>query len=383
MSQHSAERRLPASLRSVVLVGIAFVAFFAILQIAEISLGPIPMVMTRQAGPGGESPPKTSFAHRAIVGVGAESSYAKIREMIAAECRLAGESPTALHWRAQLDAKASTVEADEEEVEVAALRKKNADRSAPEKCRFLFFDFGANIGDSLGKFISAGIPSCQGGERPSSPISATASRQSFAGRTPDSNSLVGWSAHVLSNATWDFREEKEGNNHHRRRRGLHPENYCYVGVEGNPVFTSRLLRLQDSLMEKEDGNDLDHLVLPPPVQSVRFYTETVGASADGPVAFYLDTKNAKVNYWGSSLIASHIDVKPEGKVTVDGVTLTTLLRRHVDTKSGGGHIMIKMDIEGGEYALLNEASDSGIFCDLTQNGFRVDVLIEFHSQVRC
>jgi hypothetical protein len=122
---------------------------------------------------------------------------------------------------------------------------------------------------------------------------------------------------------------------------------------------------------ERDGSD--HLVLPPPVRSASFYTETVGSPADGPVTFYLDTKNAAVNYWGSSLISSHRDVEPGGGVTVQGVTLTSLLRRHVDTSRSPGHVMIKMDIEGAEYALLNEASDSGILCELTEKGFLLDM----------
>jgi hypothetical protein len=243
------------------------------------------------------------------------------------------------------------------------------------------------VGDSLGKFVSAGIPSC-GGERYLEPDRASGS---LAGHTAATNELVRWAERVLSDAGSEPRGEG------RRPRALHPEDYCYFGVEGNPAFTKRLKRLQELLMHGDgDGDDSysDPLGLPPPVRSARFYTETVGAGADGPVTFYLDTVNEGANYWGSSLLATHRDIQHQSEpgekgggprgTTVQGITLTSLLRRHVDAGAeGGGHVIIKMDVEGAEFAILNEASDSGILCELKEKGFRIDALVEFHSEVRC
>lgn len=43
--------------------------------------------------------------------------------------------------------------------------------------------------------------------------------------------------------------------------------------------------------------------------------------------------------------------------------------------------MIKMDIEGAEYKLLNEAYDSNALCECAQHGVRVDLRVEIHPKV--
>jgi hypothetical protein len=40
-----------------------------------------------------------------------------------------------------------------------------------------------------------------------------------------------------------------------------------------------------------------------------------------------------------------------------------------------------MDIEGAEYALLNEAFDSGALCNTTARAVRVDIIVEVHGEV--
>lgn len=126
---------------------------------------------------------------------------------------------------------------------------------------------------------------------------------------------------------------------------------------------------------------------PRPVRYAHFFTETVGAGVDGPAVLYLDTINADNNFWGSSMIANHWDVAKsatgDGKLVeahVDGLTLTTLLKQAARMEPGA-HIIIKCDIEGAEYALLNEAFDSGILCEYAENAVRIDMLIEIHPAV--
>ena len=43
--------------------------------------------------------------------------------------------------------------------------------------------------------------------------------------------------------------------------------------------------------------------------------------------------------------------------------------------------MIKMDIEGAEYKLLNEAYDSNALCECAQHGVRIDLRVEIHPKV--
>ncbi len=160
--------------------------------------------------------------------------------------------------------------------------------------------------------------------------------------------------------------------------GYAPEDYCYYGIEGNPVFTERLLALEHRVRN----------TTPRPVRYAQFLTDTVTAGADGPTVLYLDTINKRFNYWGSSILSGHKDVvqsaaRTENKTAVEapvqGWTLSTLLdkttmgRDNETTK----HVFIKMDIEGGEFVVLNEAVET--LCDYATKGVLVDLLAEIHS----
>jgi len=90
-------------------------------------------------------------------------------------------------------------------------------------------------------------------------------------------------------------------------------------------------------------------------------------------------------------------------VQVRGVTLTTLLNRVLrgfgandngaattstgrDGRGGGGgsggHLILKIDIEGGEYSVLKEALESKLLCEYAaRRGNRVDLAVEFHKWV--
>jgi hypothetical protein len=159
----------------------------------------------------------------------------------------------------------------------------------------------------------------------------------------------------------------------------HPEEYCYYGVEGNPHFTQRLQALEERM-----NNATPRLL-----QRAHFLTETVGAGHDGPTVLYLDTINTKQNFWGSSLLAGHRDVqrsanaKGHGEASqvvqapVQGITLSSLLQQAV-LKQAGAHVLIKMDIEGGEYYVLEEAFQSGELCAYAQSGVQIHLIVETH-----
>ena len=59
------------------------------------------------------------------------------------------------------------------------------------------------------------------------------------------------------------------------------------------------------------------------------------------------------------------------------IALTTLLRKTVSPQ--GHHVMLKIDIEGGEYQLLEEAVNSTILCELRDQGVTADMALEGHS----
>jgi hypothetical protein len=164
-----------------------------------------------------------------------------------------------------------------------------------------------------------------------------------------------------------------------------PEDYCYYGIEGNPHFTDRLQKIEDFVMAMR----------PRPVQHMHFFTESVGAGEDGMTKLYLDTVNTKENFWGSSIFKDHQDVKRSANggnvesvaTPVMGYTIGTLMRktlRAFDPNASsedkkGGHLVLKVDIEGGEYPLLHQAVQEGTLCEFVKMGNKADLYIEFHS----
>jgi hypothetical protein len=256
-----------------------------------------------------------------------------------------------------------------------------ADELPIEPCKFTFLDFGANVGDSLGKLIDTGIDSCLEKEivAPRFDIVHSGTIRQVRPRGARINKLTRWARQVMDATSAQISRQNDP---------LQPEDYCYYGVEGNPVFTKRLKSLEEGIMRTD----------PRPVRSAHFFTETIGAGEDGTSVLYLDTINNRENFWGSSIYASHWDVKASaekqqatfGKIEsevvkpieapVTAVTLTTLLPQ-VALKKAGSHVIIKCDIEGAEYLLFNEAFDSGILCDYVDAAVRLDILIETHGEV--
>ncbi len=212
-------------------------------------------------------------------------------------------------------------------------------------------------GDSLGKFIDAGFPfDCPALEK-------TQSRAKYS----IEDGIVALSDGGVTDLSDFVRARLE-------QQSLDPEDYCYVGVEGNPVFTSTLQELEARVMG----------TIPKPIHAAHFYTETVAAGTDGPTVLYLDTVNEDHNFWGSSLVRTHTDVQKSAadngdspiEAKVMGVTLSTLLKRSLK-RERGAHVIIKIDIEGGEYRVMNEAIDT--LCDYKSSGVQIDLILETHS----
>jgi hypothetical protein len=234
-----------------------------------------------------------------------------------------------------------------------------------EPCRFTFLDFGANVGDSMGKLVDAGIPPCSKKGILAPRIDLEHGFLQPLQKGKGFRKLITWIRTQMEEVS-------------RQLSGpVQPENYCYFGIEGNPIFTNHLNRLQQRLM----------LTSPRPLRRVHFFTETVGAAKDETTVLFLDTVNEKENFWGSSTLSGHRDVQSsllsgndKREVSVQGFTLTRLLHETVKMMPGA-HVMVKMDIEGAEYALLNEAFDSGALCNTTARAVRVDIIVEVHGEV--
>jgi Methyltransferase FkbM domain len=238
-------------------------------------------------------------------------------------------------------------------------------------CRHVVMDFGANIGDTSGHLVDSGMISCD--------------------RKVDLNSATLSSHFNIETKKFELvqRRNKLTENLERllteQESGRGPEDYCYYGIEGNPHFTERLQAIEDHVMA----------IRPRPVQHMHFFTESVGAGEDGMTKLYLDTVNEKQNFWGSSIFKDHQDVRKsaDGKdvelvaVPVMGYTIGKLMRmtlKAFDPKASaadrkGSHLLLKVDIEGGEYPLLHQAVEDGTLCEFVKMGNTADLFIEFHS----
>lgn len=242
--------------------------------------------------------------------------------------------------------------------------EKRADPPARgiKRCKNVFMDFGSNIGDSVAKFIESELQSCT---------------KDNEGVRYDVVNRVFY-AGEYNNISKKFKASID-------KTKLHPSDFCVYGVEGNPHFTKQLQEMEDQLMS----------MVPRPVQNVHFLTEHVASDKDGPTTMYLDTVNEKENFWGSSTIESHQDVQKsvrevgDGVVSsapVTGITLTTLMRQTLlpfsknasDEEKAGGHLVVKVDIEGGEYAFMEEAAMSNLLCEYRSMGNTVDLIVEYH-----
>lgn len=85
---------------------------------------------------------------------------------------------------------------------------------------------------------------------------------------------------------------------------------------------------------------------------INVMSSTAAYMCEGTTSFFLDTVNTAKNFWGSSMSASHPDVKRSGakqKVTVPTMNLNRIL---FEQTIPGDWVMVKMDIEGSEFDVL-------------------------------
>mmetsp|Transcript_37215 Transcript_37215/g.42479 ORF Transcript_37215/g.42479 Transcript_37215/m.42479 type:complete len:442 (-) Transcript_37215:449-1774(-) len=274
-------------------------------------------------------------------------------------------------WRGNFEEAAATKNSEQhrsrtKEFATNAFTVKNL-----RKCKHVILDFGSNIGDSLIKIIDSSLPEFDSGVSPDGKKlhhslnvkSGNVGDGVYDFRKGDPKWILPkWIKQTIHN--YNVLKKNQFKTNH-----VHPEDYCFYGVEGNPHFTSLLREQEIQIMN----------MVPRPIRHIHFLTEHIGAGSDGPTILYLDTVNKKQNFWGSSIFNTHIDVVSSGPntgVPVMGITLTRLLK---ETVLPGGHVLIKIDIEGGEYQLLEEAINSSIFCNLTRVGVKIDMLSEFHN----
>ncbi len=236
-----------------------------------------------------------------------------------------------------------------------------------KRCKNVVLDFGANVGDTAGHLIDAGFPNCDAASKNNEFIRLMLGERKL--ETGKWNMVTKFLKQMMDAVK------------------KYPEDYCYYGIEGNPAFTERLKGIEDFI----------NAIEPKPLVHASFLTESVGAGEYGMTKLYLDTVNTKENFWGSSIMANHQDVKKsmtEGNLTeaphhdVMGYTITKLMEMTLiglkedatEEDKKGSHLLLKVDIEGGEYVLTQEVVESKALCKFVEMGNTVDVVIETHSQ---
>eukprot|EP00566_Odontella_aurita_P018182 CAMPEP_0113560752 /NCGR_PEP_ID=MMETSP0015_2-20120614/19602_1 /TAXON_ID=2838 /ORGANISM="Odontella" /LENGTH=328 /DNA_ID=CAMNT_0000462485 /DNA_START=207 /DNA_END=1190 /DNA_ORIENTATION=- /assembly_acc=CAM_ASM_000160 len=182
---------------------------------------------------------------------------------------------------------AATVDA---EMKNRASSMKKSKDDMMRRCKYVAIDFGANVGDTMAHMMDAGLVSCD--------------RTRKLGEKAKSEAHFDQAKFELTDQPWNrITKFLVGMVASLGGDRVGPEDYCYYGVEGNPVFTERLRRAEAWASQ----------ITPKPLRHAHFLTETVGAGKDGPAQLWLDTVNAKQNYWGSSIFKSHQDVEKSAK----------------------------------------------------------------------
>lgn len=123
------------------------------------------------------------------------------------------------------------------------------------------------------------------------------------------------------------------------------------GFEANPHFTPQLKALEEKLNRATlPSGDKQYNVFMRPESAI--------TTKNGPITFYLDTVNKAASFWGSSLLEKHHDVVKSGKknVTVQGYAISQLI---MENYSKDDYIIVKMDVEGSEFDLLTDLMLTG------------------------
>ena len=158
------------------------------------------------------------------------------------------------------------------------------------RCRNAFIDLGTNIGDSVGYFVDNAIDVCSTmwvDANPKTKINANFPRPhldvttlEFKHRGSKPNPLFG----MLQRLTKGSAKATS-------------ESFCVYGMEGNPVFTERLTKLENFISD----------MIPRPVQHVHIFTESVATATNGPTKLYLDKTSVEQNVRSKKYEKSRIE----------------------------------------------------------------------------
>ena len=158
-------------------------------------------------------------------------------------------------------------------------------------------------------------------------------------------------------------------------RGFHAGDWCFHGFEANPVFTAQLQEIENRLSRAG--------------LCLHLNTETLAGTEEGKVPFYLDKRVDTLHGPTGKYFAEGSTMDPEAGrrlrnykiVNITSVDFAAYLKAHLLNKDRrtGALAAMRMDIEGGEYALLphllrSRGAPPPVICELDL------LVIEFHSK---
>ncbi len=155
----------------------------------------------------------------------------------------------------------------------------SASKAEPyRRCKNAFIDLGTNIGDSIGYFIDNSVDVCS---------------LLWVDANPDTKFNNQFPRPHLDVATLDFKHRGSKPNPlygllqrtMKKSPKATSETFCVYGMEGNPVFTERLTKLENFVSDMN----------PRPVQHLHIFTESVITAINGPTKLFLDKLSVKEN----------------------------------------------------------------------------------------
>jgi hypothetical protein len=146
-------------------------------------------------------------------------------------------------------------------------------------CRNVFIDLGTNIGDSIGYFVDSALDVCTATWLDALP--KTKLNSDFPRPHLNVTSLEITHKGVGSNPLYGMIQQRLRATNPPRS----PNSFCVYGMEGNPLFTERLQKLENHIMQAQ----------PRPIQHIHIHTESVVTAVDGPTKLYLDKTSVDKN----------------------------------------------------------------------------------------
>lgn len=155
----------------------------------------------------------------------------------------------------------------------------SASKTEPyRRCKNAFIDLGTNIGDSIGYFIDNSVDVCS---------------LMWVDANPDTKFDNKFPRPHLDVATLEFKHRGSKPNPlygllqrtMKKSPQATSETFCVYGMEGNPVFTERLTKLENFVSDMN----------PRPVQHLHIFTESVVTATNGPTKLFLDKLSEKHN----------------------------------------------------------------------------------------